>query len=248
VRYDRRTGERLGIHPWRVRAKRRCVGTGIRPILISRILTLACISPPTGFSAATIGGNSWKAVSGDLTRQTNRNTLPVWARSGCEAIERVLPRLLWQHHGACGVPKKEGLLYAGTTTGLVQVTRTRRAWRQVDSFPGVPDRAYVARLLASHHECNTIYTAMENHKKRATSSPIYEERTKGRHVDFDRRGPAATDPCWPSRGSCEPNLLFVGTDIRLTSPSRGKEVDPFARRIANHRRARSRHQKREKIW
>src|SRR5882724_4594045 len=62
-------------------------------------------------------------------------------------------------------PKQEGLLYAGTDDGLIQVTENGgENWRKLDKFPGVPDRVYVSRLLASQHALQTVYAAFDNHK------------------------------------------------------------------------------------
>ena len=62
-------------------------------------------------------------------------------------------------------PKKEGLIYVGTDDGLINVTEDGGAtWRKIDSFPGVPERAWVSRVLASNHDANTVYAAFNNHK------------------------------------------------------------------------------------
>src|SRR5260370_23264642 len=61
--------------------------------------------------------------------------------------------------------KKEGLIYAGTDDGLIQVTEDGGGnWRKLDKFLSVPDTAYVSRISASNQDANTVYTAFENHK------------------------------------------------------------------------------------
>jgi len=62
-------------------------------------------------------------------------------------------------------PLVEGLLYVGTDDGLIQVIEDGgQNWRRIDKFPGVPERTYVNRVLASQHDPNTVYAAFNNHK------------------------------------------------------------------------------------
>ena len=45
-------------------------------------------------------------------------------------------------------PLLEGLIYAGTDDGLIQVTEDGgKNWRKVEDFPGVPKWTYVIRRL-----------------------------------------------------------------------------------------------------
>ena len=57
-------------------------------------------------------------------------------------------------------PLVEGLLYAGTDDGLIQVTEDGgQAWRDIDRLPDVPEFTYVNDLEASLHDPNTVYAA-----------------------------------------------------------------------------------------
>jgi hypothetical protein len=57
------------------------------------------------------------------------------------------------------------LIYAGTDDGLIQITEDGGAdWRRIERFPGVPEMTYVADLLASRHDANTVYAVFNNHK------------------------------------------------------------------------------------
>src|SRR5205085_10934228 len=61
--------------------------------------------------------------------------------------------------------KTEGLLYVGTDDGLIQVTEDGgKTWRKVDKFPGVPERTYVSKLVASGHGAETVFACFDNHK------------------------------------------------------------------------------------
>ena len=45
---------------------------------------------------------------------------------------------------------KEGLLYVGTDDGLIQVSEDGgQIWRKIETFPGVPEKTYVSKIVAS---------------------------------------------------------------------------------------------------
>ena len=47
-------------------------------------------------------------------------------------------------------PLMEGLIYAGTDDGLLQVTEDGgKNWRKIEEFPGVPKWTYVSDIFAS---------------------------------------------------------------------------------------------------
>src|SRR4029078_11103205 len=111
--------------------------------------------------------NSWKAISPDLTRQIDRNTLPIMGKVwGPDAVAKNASTALYGNISALAEsPKKEGLLYVGTDDGLIQAREAAGGhWRKVDKLPGVASNAYVARLRGSQHDANTVYAAVENHQ------------------------------------------------------------------------------------
>lgn len=112
-------------------------------------------------------GQNWREVSGDLTRQLDRNTF--------EVMDKVWPMDAIAKNASTSVygsivalaesPLDENLLYAGTDDGLVHVSEDGgETWMKYDKFPGVPDMVYVNELIASEHDRNTVYVAFNNHK------------------------------------------------------------------------------------
>ncbi len=73
-------------------------------------------------------GASWRAVSGDLTRQLDRNQLKVMDRVW--SVDAVAKNTSTSFYGnivaLAESPRVEGLLYVGTDDGLIQVERGRR--------------------------------------------------------------------------------------------------------------------------
>src|SRR4029453_6120858 len=95
-------------------------------------------------------GDSWKAVGGDLTRQLDRDKLPVMGKVwGPDAVAKHLSTSFYGNIVALSEsPKQEGLLYAGTDDGLIQVTEDGgKEWRKIDKFTDVPERTYVSRII-----------------------------------------------------------------------------------------------------
>src|SRR5204863_8772217 len=112
-------------------------------------------------------------------------------------------------------PKTEGLLYAGTDDGLIQVSDDGGGhWRKIDKLPGVPADAYIARIRASQHDAGTVYVAAENHQN-GDFAPYLLRSTDGGRTLKSIAGDL------PVRGSTyaiaedhvDPNLLFAGTEF-----------------------------------
>src|SRR5438034_4278518 len=164
-------------------------------------------------------GDAWKAISGDLTRQLDRNQLPVMGKIwSADAVAKNLSTSFYGNIVALTEsPKKEGLLYVGTDDGLIQVSENGgQAWRKEEKFPGVPDRTYVSRLLASQHDMNTIYAAFDNHKNADFAPYLLKSSDAGKtwvaiKGDLPANGPVLA----LAEDHVNPNLLFVGTEFGL---------------------------------
>lgn len=114
-------------------------------------------------------GDSWTPISGDLTRNQERITLPIMGRQqswdnawdvGAMSTYNTITSLAES-------PLVEGLIYAGTDDGLLQVTEDGGAtWRrlEVGNISGVPDLAFVNDIKADLFDANTVYMALDNHK------------------------------------------------------------------------------------
>ena len=163
-------------------------------------------------------GDNWKAVSGDLTRQVNRDTLPVMGRVwGPDAIAKHQSTSFFGNIVALAEsPKKEGLIYVGTDDGLIQVTEDGGTnWRKVDQFPGVPNGTYVSKLVASEHDAGTVYAAFDAHKNSDFKPYLVKSTDAGKTWatvagDLPVRGSVY---CL-AEDSVKPNLLFTRNRVR----------------------------------
>ncbi|HEV2947441.1 MAG TPA: hypothetical protein VGX70_08690, partial [Gemmataceae bacterium] len=227
VRFDRRTGQSMGIQPKPGKGEAPLRWNWDSPLLISPHLHTRLYFAAQRLFRSDDRGDTWKPVSGDLTRQLDRNQLPVMGKIwSADAVAKNVSTSFYGNIVALTEsPKKEGLIYLGTDDGLIQVTDSGgQTWRKEDKFTGVPDRTYVSRLLASQHDANTLYASFDNHKnadfapyllKSADAAKTWKS-IKG---DLPANGPVlalAEDPV-------NPNLLFAGTEFGLFFSLNGGE-------------------------
>jgi hypothetical protein len=164
-------------------------------------------------------GNSWRAISGDLTRRIDRDTLSVMGRLwGPDAVAKHQSTSLYGNIVALAEsPSKEDLLYAGTDDGLIHVTPDAgKTWRKLERFPGVPERTYVSRLLASQHAAQTVYASFDNHKNADFKPYLLKSADQGKTWtniagDLPANGPVLAI----AEDHVDPNLLFAGTEFGL---------------------------------
>ncbi|HEV7241910.1 MAG TPA: glycosyl hydrolase [Thermoanaerobaculia bacterium] len=219
ARFDKRTGEALDIQPQ--------AGPGMDPPRLNWDSPLI-ISPHDSnrlyFAAQYLfrsedRGNSWKAISGDLTRRIDRNKLPVMGRVW--PIDAVAKNTSTSFYGnivsLSESPLTAGLLYVGTDDGLIQVSEDGGGnWRKIERVGSVPEFTYVSHLQASAHDANTVYAAFDNHKTGDFKPYLFKSTDRGRTWS------AITNDL-PQRGTTyvvvedhvDRNLLFAGTEFGL---------------------------------
>ncbi|HME00038.1 MAG TPA: glycosyl hydrolase [Terriglobia bacterium] len=217
IRYDRRTGERLDIVPAEMPGAPPLRWNWDSPILISPHSHTRLYFGANILFRSDDRGDSWRAISGDLTRQIDRNSLPVMGRVwGPEAVAKNQSTAFYGNTTVIAEsPAKEGLIYVGTDDGLINVTEDGGAnWRKIETFPGVPERTYVSRILASRHDASTVYAAFDNHKIEDFKPYLLKSTDAGRtwtplQSNLPENGAVlalAEDPG-------DANLLFVGTEF-----------------------------------
>jgi photosystem II stability/assembly factor-like uncharacterized protein len=219
VRYDRATGEQKGIQPQQAAG-----GPPLRwwwdsPILISPHSHTRLYFGSQILFRSDDRGDSWQAISPDLSRQVDRNQLPVMGKIwGPDAVAKHESTSLYGEIVAIAEsPIQEGLLFVGTDDGLIQVSPDGgKTWKKHDTFPGVPDRSFVTRIIASSHDVNTVYAAFDNHKNGDFHPYLLKSTDAGETwtsiaSNLPDRGSVlaiAEDPV-------DANLLFAGSEFGL---------------------------------
>ena len=103
-------------------------------------------------------------------------------------------------------PLQEGLIYAGTDDGLIQVTEDGgETWRQ--DRGGLAARrartAFVNDIKADLYDADTVYVALDNHKYGDFAPYLLKSTDRGAHLDS------------PSPATC-PSARWCGVWCRTT--------------------------------
>jgi photosystem II stability/assembly factor-like uncharacterized protein len=219
TRFDRRTGESLLIQPLGGPGDPPLRWNWDSPLIVSPHKHTRIYFAAQRIFRSDDRGNSWKAISGDLTRQIDRNKLKVMGRVWpADSVAKNASTSFYGNIVALAEsPKQEGLLYAGTDDGLIQVTEDGGAtWRKAAPVAGVPEFSYVSRLSPSPHDASVVYAAFDNHKNADFHPYLARSGDRGRTWT-----PITGD--LPARGSSwvviedpgERDLLLAGTEFGL---------------------------------
>jgi photosystem II stability/assembly factor-like uncharacterized protein len=217
VRWDRRNGEAVGIKPQEGKGEPALRWNWDSPLLISRRSATRLYFAANKVFRSDDRGNTWVAISADLTRQIDRNSLPVMGHIwGVDAVAKNASTSLYGNIVALSEsPLQEGLLYAGTDDGLIQVSEDGgKNWRKIDRFPGVPDRIYVSRLEASQHDAATVYAAFENHQNADFHPYLLKSMDMGRTWTSIAANLPDNGPVYAvAEDHVNSNLMFCGTEF-----------------------------------
>jgi len=151
-------------------------------------------------------GDDWEPISGDLTRNEERIELPIMGRQQS-----------WDNPWDVGAmsnynsitslsesPVKEGVLFAGTDDGYIQISRNGgQQWNQIPVTKlGLPDRSFVNDIKADLFDSNTVYVVLDNHKEGDFNPYIYKSTDLG--------------VSWKSISSNLPKRTLVGESYKIT--------------------------------
>jgi photosystem II stability/assembly factor-like uncharacterized protein len=217
VRYDKPTGQELVLQPQEGKGEPPLRWNWDSPVIISPHSHTRLYFAASKLFRSDDRGDTWKAISGDLTRQIDRNKLPVmgkvWdpdavAKNGSTSFYGNIVALAES-------PKKEGLIYVGTDDGLIQVTGDGgQSWSKYEKFAGVPDTTYVSRLAASQHDVNIVYAAFDNHKNEDFKPYLLKSTDAGKTwTSIAGNLPENGTVLAFAEDTVNANLLFAGTEF-----------------------------------
>jgi photosystem II stability/assembly factor-like uncharacterized protein len=215
VRYDKPTGQELVLQPREGKGEPPLRWNWDSPVIISPHSHTRLYFAANKLFRSDDRGDTWKAISGDLTRQIDRNKLPVMGKVwDPDAVAKNVSTSFYGNIVALSEsPKKEGLLYVGTDDGLIQVTGDGgQSWTKYEKFTGVPENTYVSRLAASQYDVNTVYAAFDNHKNEDFKPYLLKSTDAGKTWTSIAGG-------LPENGTVlafaedTMNLLFAGTEF-----------------------------------
>lgn len=217
VRYDRKSGEQVDIKPKEAPGEPPLKWNWDSPLIISPHLNTRLYFGANILYRSDDRGDSWRAVSGDLTRGIDRNQLEVMGKiQNVEAVSKNRSTSIFGNTIALTEsPLVEGRLYVGTDDGLIHATSDGGAnWDTFDTFPGIPEMTYVSELEASVHDADTVFAAFDNHKNGDFKPYLLKSTDRGQSWtsiagDLPERNIVYT----MAEDHVNPDLLFVGTEF-----------------------------------
>lgn len=172
-------------------------------------------------------GDSWTAISGDLTTNTNRYELPYMGRvweldamhdNGAMSKYATLTTISES-------PITEGLLYTGSDDGLIHVSNDGgQTWTRAAPLPGVPERSFINKVEADRHTAGTVFALADMHKQGDYSPYVFESTNDGRSwTSIAGDLPEGTIVWAIQQDHVDPDLLFLAAEYGVYfSPNRGE--------------------------
>jgi photosystem II stability/assembly factor-like uncharacterized protein len=220
-RIDRTTGEIISIQPQPEADEEFERFNWDSPILVSPHSPTRLYFASQRLWRSDNRGDSWKTVSGDLTRNQERLTLPimdktwswdspwdVYAMSTYNTITSIAES-----------PLQEGLIYVGTDDGLVSITEDGGLnWHtiEVGDLPGVPKTAFVNDIKADLHDVNTLYVVLDNHKYGDLNPYLLKSSDRGNSWQSIKSNIPERSLVWRIvQDHVKPELFFAATEFGI---------------------------------
>ncbi len=219
TRVDRKTGEVVYIQPQPAEGDPHERYNWDAPILVSPHSPTRLYHGSYRVWRSGDRGDTWTPVSGDLTRNQERIELPIMGKQ--QSWDNPWDLFAMSTYSTITSlsesPVKEGLIYAGTDDGLIQVTEDGgENWRKVEAsdLPGVPETAFVNDIKADLFDENTVYVALDNHKFGDLSPYLLKSTDKGKSWQSIVSNIPDRTLIWRLvQDHKKPELLFTGTEF-----------------------------------
>lgn len=165
-------------------------------------------------------GDSWEAISPDLTKNVNRDSIVTMGLAGKDiTIAKNDGISQWPTIVAFAEsPRQAGVYYAGTDDGVVQVSRDGgRSWQDVTrNLPGFPSgNAFVSEVVPSRFDAATVYVTVDNHRENDYEPYVWVSRDFGatfRPIVNGLRGENVRTLTEDTRNR---DVLYVGTETGI---------------------------------
>ena len=183
------------------------------PILVSKYDHNVLYTPAEVIFKSADQGNSWTAISPDLTRNERSKQKP---SGGPITLDITSIEYYDTVFTIAESPVQKDLLWAGTDDGLVHVTRDGgKNWTNVTpSNKVLPEWSLISLIEASPHAAETAYVAVDRHKNDDLRAYIYKTNDFGK--TWTRINNGIPDGAYVHAVRQDPkdkNLLYAGTEL-----------------------------------
>lgn len=226
-RFDKKSGQYLFIKPIEKEGEPAYRWNWDAPLLISQHNNSRLYFGANKILRTDDRGNTWTAISPDLSRQLDRNKLEVMGRVwSVDAIAKNGSTDIYGQLTSIAESKlDEKILWAGTDDGLIHLTTDGGSnWKKYDNLPGVPAQSYVHQIIASLHDKNTAYVCFNHHRYGDFKPYVLKTSDAGRTwKPIQSNLPARGSVYSIAEDHVNANLLFVGTEFGLFFSNTGGE-------------------------
>jgi photosystem II stability/assembly factor-like uncharacterized protein len=172
-------------------------------------------------------GDSWTAISGDLTHNRDRLELEMFGRVW--SVDALHDAGAMSQHATisifCESPVQADLLYVGTDDGRIQVSEDGgETWREAGELPGVPEFSFIQDVEACQHDADMVFATALAHKTGDFSPYVFESSDRGRTWTSIRGDLPDGVVVWAiEQDHLNHDLLFIAAENGLyTSLNRGE--------------------------
>jgi photosystem II stability/assembly factor-like uncharacterized protein len=215
-RFDRRVGLSQDVSPWPVQTfgseiNQRKYRAGWSPVLVSSVAAPKILYFGTQYVMKTSdGGLHWETISGDLTGATPSQS----EEQGPPTVANSKQRGYGNLSTIASSPRSADLIWAGSNTGLIHLTRDGgKTWKDVTP-QGVTDWSEISLIEASHFDPAVAYAAVNRSRLDDQKPYIYRTRDYGASWQLITNGIAAQAFLRAVREDPQTKgLLFAGTEF-----------------------------------
>jgi len=226
-RHDRLTGENINIKPQPAFGEKSERFNWDAPILVSPHNPKRLYFASQRVWKSEDRGDSWETISEDLTNNIERISTPFYG-SKQKWNNAWDVRAMSNYSTITSLsesPIQEGLIYAGTDDGIIQMTENGgESWKKINykKFSGLPETAFVNDIKTDLFDKNTIYVVFDNHKYGDYNPYIYKSKNKGfTWQKLTNNLPDNTILWRLVQDHKNRNLLFLGTEFGVYFTNNG---------------------------
>jgi photosystem II stability/assembly factor-like uncharacterized protein len=180
------------------------------PVLVSNYDSSVIYTASQYVMKTSDRGHSWSTISPDLTRNDKSKQKP---SGGNITLDITSVEYYDTVFALAESPLKQGMLWAGTDDGLIQLTRDDgKTWENVTP-KDMPEWSMVSIIDASHHDPGTAYAAIDRHKLDDLNPLIYKTHDYGKTWTRINNGiPAGAYVHAVREDPAMTGLLYAGTE------------------------------------
>lgn len=217
VRFDRSTGEIVYIQPQPREGEAQERFNWDAPILVSPHDPARLYFASQRVWRSDDRGDTWRPVSGDLSRGIDRFREPIMGRTWAEdaAWDTFAMSRFGTVTSLAESPVAEGVLWAGTDDGRVHRSADGgSSWRSLGEGLPLPEGFFVNDIKADRFDARTAYVVADDHKQGDLSPYVLRTTDGGATWTNIGAGLPPRHLCWRLvQDTVDRDLLFVGTEF-----------------------------------